>query len=352
MSATATGSVPRDGEEFARLTDPFRPELLAHCYRMLGSVHDAEDLVQETLLRAWRSRDGFEGRSSVRTWLYRIATNACLRAIENRGRRALPTGLGAPGSDPDQPLGAALPDVPWLEPLPDALLRGGTGGSGASSGSGDPGSIVVSRQSTRLALVAALQYLPARQRAVLILRDVLGWHAAEVAELLQISTVAVNSALQRARATLRQAGVAQDDVREPADRDTRLVVDRYAAAFENADVAALTRLLADDAVLEMPPFPTWFSGRAAIARFFGAQVLRAPGGFLMTETAANGQPAFGSYARGNDGAYHAHALAVLDVRGAAVARIVSFLEPELFRVFGLPLVVPAASAGRDQAGRR
>jgi RNA polymerase sigma-70 factor, ECF subfamily len=347
MAATATDSVPRDGEEFARLTDPFRPELLAHCYRMLGSVHDAEDLVQETLLRAWRSRDGFEGRSSVRTWLYRIATNACLRALENRGRRPLPAGLGAPGSDPDQPLAAALPEVPWLEPLPDALLRGGPGGPGASS---DPGSIVVSRQSTRLALVAALQYLPARQRAVLILRDVLGWHAAEVAGLLQISTVAVNSALQRARGTLREAGVAQDDVREPADRDRRAVVDRYAAAFENADIAALTRLLADDAVLEMPPHPTWFAGRADIARFFGAQVLRTPGGFLMTETAANGQPAFGSYVRGDDGAYHAHALAVLDVRGAAVSRIVSFLEPELFRAFGLPLVVPARLPGRAVAG--
>ena len=348
MSASATDSVPTGGEEFARLTDPFRPELLAHCYRMLGSVHDAEDLVQETLLRAWRSRDGFEGRSSVRTWLYRIATNACLRALENRGRRPLPAGLGAPGSDPDQPLAAALPEVPWLEPLPDALLRG-------SGGPGDPGSIVVARQSMRLALIAALQYLPARQRAVLILRDVLGWHAAEVAELLQISTVAVNSALQRARTTLRQAGVAQDDVREPADRDRRAVVDRYAAAFENADIAALTRLLADDAVLEMPPHPTWFAGRAAIARFFGAQVLRAPGGFLMTETGANGQPAFGSYVRGADGAYHAHALAVLDVRGAAVSRIVSFLEPELFRVFGLPLVVGGhagrGQAGRDQAGR-
>ena len=347
MAATATDSVPRDGEEFARLTDPFRPELLAHCYRMLGSVHDAEDLVQETLLRAWRSREGFEGRSSVRTWLYRIATNACLRALENRGRRPLPAGLGAPGSDPDQPLAAALPEVPWLEPLPDALLRGGPGGSGAS---GDPGSIVVSRQSTRLALVAALQYLPARQRAVLILRDVLGWHAAEVAGLLQISTVAVNSALQRARGTLRQAGIAQDDVREPADRDRRAVVDKYAAAFENADIAALTRLLADDAVLEMPPHPTWFAGRADIARFLGTRVLRAPGGFLMTETAANGQPAFGSYVRGDDGAYHAHALAVLDVRGAAVSRIVSFLEPELFRAFGLPLVVPARLPGRAVAG--
>jgi RNA polymerase sigma-70 factor (ECF subfamily) len=350
MSATAAGSVPRDGEDFARLTDPYRSELLAHCYRMLGSAHDAEDMLQETLLRAWRSWDGFEGRASVRTWLYRIATNACLRAIENRGRRPLPAGLGAPGSDPDRPPAAALPDVPWLEPLPDALLSGATGGSGAPGAPGDPASIVVSRQSTRLALAAALQYLPARQRAVLILRDVLGWHAAEVADLLQISTVAVNSALQRARAALRQAGVTEDDVREPADRDKRLVVDRYAAAFENADVAALLRLLADDAVLEMPPTPTWFAGRAAIGRFFTAQVLREPGGFLMRETAANGQPAFGAYIRGDDGAYHAHAIAVLDVRGAAITRIVAFLEPGLFRVFGLPLEVQASLPGGPVAG--
>ena len=339
MSATAAGSLPRGGEDFTRLTDPFRPELLAHCYRMLGSVHDAEDVVQETLLRAWRSRDGFEGRASVRTWLYRIATNACLRAIENRGRRPLPSGLGAPGPDPDQPLAAAPPEVTWLQPFPDALLRAPA----------DPASIVLSRRSTRLALVAALQYLPARQRAVLILRDVLGWHAAEVADLLQISAVAVNSALQRARTALREAGLAEDDVREPGDPGRRAVVDKYAAAFENADVAALTRLLADDAVLEMPPSPTWFAGRAAIGRFFGTRVLRAPGDFLLTETAANGQPAFGAYRRGADGAYHAHAIAVLDiavfdiavldVEGAAISRIVSFLDPDLFRVFGLPPVI-------------
>jgi RNA polymerase sigma-70 factor, ECF subfamily len=321
MSATAAGSLLRNGEDFARLTGPFRPELLAHCYRMLGSVQDAEDLVQETLLRAWRSRDGFEGRASVRTWLYRIATNACLRAIENRARRPLPSGLGAPSDDPGAPLGPAL-DIPWLQPFPDAACDTGT------------------RAGLRLALVAAMQVLPPRQRAVLILRDVLGWHAAEVADLLQISTVAVNSALQRARAALREAGLAEGDVREPAAHDKRAIVDKYAAAFENADIAALTRLLAEDAVLEMPPTPTWFAGRAAIGRFFGARVLGAPGHFLMTETAANGQPAFGAYARGTDGAYHAHAIAVLDIRGAAISRIVTFLEPELFRVFRLPPVVP------------
>ena len=183
-------------DEFARLTDPFRPELLAHCYRMLGSVHDAEDQVQETMIRAWRSYGEFEGRSSLRTWLYRIATNACLRALENSSRRPLPSGLGAPGEDPDAPLAVARPEVPWLQPIPDALV---------SAGPADPADIVASRQSVRLALIAALQYLPARQRAVLILRDVLGWRAAEVADLLGTSTAAVNGMLQRARARLEQA---------------------------------------------------------------------------------------------------------------------------------------------------
>ena len=251
MSATAAGSLPRDGEDFARLADPYRPELLAHCYRMVGSVHDAEDLVQETLVRAWRAWDGFEGRASMRTWLYRICTNVCLRALENRARRPLPSGLGAPDAL-DAPLAAARPEVPWLEPLPDTALRPGPGAPA------DPASIVVARQSVRLALVAALQHLPPRQRAVLILRDVLGWPAAEVAGLLQMSVIAVNSALRRARDGLRQAGVGEDDVREPADAGTRAIVDKYATAFENADVAALTRLLAADAVLEMPPTPTWF----------------------------------------------------------------------------------------------
>ena len=340
MSATAAGRLPRGGEDFARLADPYRPELLAHCYRMVGSVHDAEDLVQETLVRAWRAWDGFEGRASMRTWLYRICTNVCLRALENRARRPLPSGLGAPDAL-DAPLAAARPEVPWLEPLPDAALRAGPGGPGAPA---DPASIVVSRQSVRLALVAALQHLPPRQRAVLILRDVLGWPAAEVAGLLQMSVIAVNSALRRARDGLRQAGVGEDDVREPADAGTRAIVDKYAAAFENADVAALTRLLAADAVLEMPPTPTWFAGREAVARFFGTRVLGAPGDFTLTATGANGQPAFAAYRRGGDGGYHAHAIVVLEVRGAALARIVSFLDPGLFPVFGLPPMTPGRQA--------
>jgi RNA polymerase sigma-70 factor (ECF subfamily) len=332
MSATTAepGSLPLDGDDFARLTDPFRPELLAYCYRMLGSVHDAEDQVQETLIRAWRSWGGFEGRASVRTWLYRIATNACLRMIENRGRRPLPSGLGAPGNDPDAPLNAARPEVPWLQPVPDALLR---------AEPGDPASIVASRQSMRLALIAALQYLPARQRAVLILRDVLGWQASEVAELLEVSATAVNSALQRARAHLQRADLAEDDIREPADGDTRALVDRYAAAFESADVAALMRLISDDAVLEMPPQPTWFAGRELVGRFLASRVLDEPGRFVMIPTAANGQPALATYMRDSDGIHRAHAIQVLTITAATVARIASFNDPGLLAAFGLPFTV-------------
>jgi RNA polymerase sigma-70 factor (ECF subfamily) len=244
----------REIDDFERLTGPFREELLAYCYRMLGSVQDAEDQLQETLLRAWRSYDGFEGRSSVRTWLYRIATNACLRALENRGRRPLPSGLGAPAPGADTPLGAPRAEVPWLEPIPDALF---------GSRPADPAAIVISRTSMRLALIAALQYLPPRQRAVLILRDVLRWRAAEVAGLLGISTVAVNSLLQRARAQLELAAPAEDAIREPTRPADRELVGRYAAAFENADLTALVRMLREDAVLEMPPLP---GGSAAATR--------------------------------------------------------------------------------------
>ena len=242
----APGNAAPDQAEFARLTDPFRPELLAHCYRMLGSVHDAEDQVQETLLRAWRSFGQFEGRSSLRTWLYRIATNTCLRAIETRRRRPLPSGLGQPGDNPAGPMPAARPEVPWLEPFPDALLP---------ADPSDPASIAASRAGIRLAFIAALQYLPARQRAVLILRDVLGWRASEVAELLGTTATATNSALQRARAQLEQAAPREDELREPADPGDLALLDRYATAFENADIATLTGLLRDDVIFEMPPLP-------------------------------------------------------------------------------------------------
>jgi RNA polymerase sigma-70 factor, ECF subfamily len=321
-------------EDFARLTDPFRPELLAHCYRMLGSVHDAEDQVQETMIRAWRSYGEFEGRASLRTWLYRIATNACLRALENSGRRPLPSGLGAPGEHPDAPPASAQPEVPWLQPIPDALI---------SAGSADPAEIVASRQSMRLALIAALQYLPARQRAVLILRDVLRWRAAEVADLLGTTTTAVNRMLARARARLEQAAPDQDRIHEPVGAADRDLLDRFAAAFENADVQAVVRLLREDAVFEMPPEVTWFTGRQPIGRFLQARVLTEPGRFQMIPAAANGQPALAAYIRGHGGGYRAHSICVLTITASRVARVTSFNDPGLFAAFGLPQTIPAAA---------
>jgi RNA polymerase sigma-70 factor (ECF subfamily) len=322
-------------EDFARLTDALRPELLAHCYRMLGSVHEAEDQVQETMIRAWRSYGDFEGRASLRTWLYRIATNACLRALENSGRRPLPSGLGGPSEYPEAPLAAARPEVPWLQPVPDALV---------SAMSADPAEIVASRQSVRLALIAALQYLPARQRAVLILRDVLRWQAAEVADLLGMTTTAVNGMLRRARARLEQAAPREDRIHEPADPADRALLDQYATAFQNADVTAVMRLLRADAVFEMPPEPTWFAGRELIGRFLRARVLTEPGRFQLIPVAANGQPALAAYQRGHDGGYRAHSICVLTTAASRVARVTAFNDPGLFATFRLPHTVPAALA--------
>jgi len=322
-------------EEFTSLTVPFRGELLAHCYRMLGSVDEAEDLVQETYLRAWRSFGGFEGRSSVRTWLYRIATNACLTAIERRSRRPLPSGLGGPREDPaDQVMPA--PDVPWLQPFPDVLF---------GTQPADPSAVAASRAGMRLALVAALQFLSAKQRAVLILRDVLDWPAAEAAQLLGTTTTAVNSALRRARAHLALVLPAQDQLAEPTSTVRRELVGRYAAAFENADVSALVSLLRQDVALEMPPMLAWFSGRDAVTRFFGSQIFGVAGQFRMVPTMANGQPALAAYELARDGRYHAHAVQVLTVTASGIARIVVFLDPGLFPRFGLPPVygVPRGS---------
>jgi RNA polymerase sigma-70 factor, ECF subfamily len=329
-------------EDFVRLIDPFRNELLAHCYRMLGSVHDAEDQVQETFIRAWRSYGDFEGRASLRTWLYRIATNACLRELENSTRRPLPSGLGGPTQNPEAPLAVARPEVPWLQPMPDARL-------GAESA--DPAAIVVSRQNMRLALIAALQYLPPRQRAVLILRDVLRWRAAEVAELLGTTTTAVNGVLGRARTRLEQVAPAEDAVQEPAELDDRALLDRYAAAFENSDITALMQLLTDDAVFEMPPVPTWFTGRELIGRFLGSRVLGEPGDFRMIPTAANGQPALAGYLRSHDGVHRAHAIQVLTITASRVARVVSFNDPDLFASFGLPQALPAAAMSQRPPSR-
>jgi len=328
MTATAFA----DGEEFARLADGFRRELLAHCYRMLGSINDAEDLLQETFLRAWRAHDEFDvRRGSLRTWLYRIATNACLTALEGRARRPLPSGLGGPGSDPEAALDLRR-EITWLQPVPDALI---------GLQPGDPAVIVASRDTIRLAFIAALQYLPPRQRAVLILRDVLAWRAAEVAEMLGTTTAAVNSMLRRARAHLDQAAPAEHEITEPSDAQQRALLDHYVAALENADVTALMRLLLEDAELEMPPYLTWFAGRQAVARFL-ADRARGSGGaaWRMVLTGANGQPAVATYHPGDDGAYHAHGVQVLTVasagKGARIARVVSFLDPGLFATFGLP----------------
>jgi RNA polymerase sigma-70 factor, ECF subfamily len=324
-------------EDFTSLTSRFRGELLAHCYRMVGSAQEAEDLVQETYLRAWRSYDGFEGRSSVRTWLYRIATNVCLTAIERRGRRPLPSGLGGPAEDPQTQL-VAGPEVPWLQPFPDALLAGEHE---------DPAAVAVSRAGIRLAFVAALQYLSARERAVLILRDVLDFPAAEAAELLGTTTTAVNSGLRRARAQLAQAQPAEEDLAEPADPGHRALLDRFAEAFENADASALAELLREDVALEMPPLLTWFTGRPTVTRFMASRVFARFGQFRMVPVTANGQPAFAAYTRGDDGSYHAHEVLVPTVTKTGIARIVVFLNPDLVSMFGLPREYGPADGTRE-----
>jgi RNA polymerase sigma-70 factor (ECF subfamily) len=319
-----------DGQDLSSL-ERYRPELLAHCYRMLGSVHDAEDLVQETYLRAWKSQDTFEGRSSMRTWLYRIATNACLTALESRGRRPLPTGLGQEASDPFGTL-VQQPEVPWLEPVPDVLV---------SDLPDDPASVVTSRESIRLAFVAALQHLPPRQRVVLVLREVLAWKAAEVAELLGTSTAAVNSMLQRARAQLDQVSLTRDDVIEPDEPERRELLDKYVAAFENYDVEAIVSMFTDDAVWEMPPFTGWYQGARTIGNLISSQCpASGPMDMRMLRADANGQPAFALYMRDPDGVHRAFQIQVLTVTDEGVSHVGCFFDTGLFKAFRLPEVYP------------
>ncbi|MFI9560586.1 sigma-70 family RNA polymerase sigma factor [Nonomuraea endophytica] len=319
-------------DDFAQLADPLRRELLAHCYRMLGSVHDAEDTVQETYVRAWRAYDKFEGRSSVRTWLYKIATTRCLTALDKQGRRPMPTGLGAPSARGEGPLGETM-ELEWLEPVPDEAV----GADGR-----DPATVVTSRESIRLALVAALQYLPARQRAVLILRDVLQWRAAEVADLLDTSTAAVNSSLQRARAQLAEVSPAEDQMGEPDEREQRELLDRYMQAFESYDVDAIVKLFTEDAVFEMPPFPGWYQGAENIGRLIATHCpAKRPGDLKLVPCQANGQPAFGMYLLGEDGLYHAFGLPVLTLSSAGVTHVCQFFDLKLFDTFGLPATLPA-----------
>jgi len=303
--------------------EPFRGELLVHCYQMLGSVHDAEDLVQETMLRAWRARSSYDShRASVRTWLHRIATNACLNALEGRARRPLPTGLGAPSDQPEEALVRGQ-EVTWLQPLPDARI-------------GDPATVVADRGRLRLAFVAAVQLLPPRQRAVLILREVLDFSAAEVASTLDTSTAAVNSSLQRARATL---GSGASFVQETSDVDARATVDRYVAAFEAADVTALVGLLAHDAVLEMPPMLNWYVGRDHYGRFI-ARVFASRGpGWRMLPLAANGQPGVAAYAP-DEGGHVLHTVQVFDVSAAGIRRNTTFQDSDVFALFDLAPRLP------------
>jgi RNA polymerase sigma-70 factor, ECF subfamily len=327
---TSTGEeLMTDSTEFTRRTEPYRRELLAHCYRMLGSLHDAEDLVQETYLRAWRAYGGFEGRSSVRTWLYQIATNACLTALQHRTRRVLPSGLTAPSEDPFAPPVDAGPEVSWLQPIPDALVEPPS----------DPAAVVAARENLRLALIASLQHLPARQRAVLLLRDVLAFPAAEVAAMLDTSTAAVKSTLQRARARLDEVAPAEEGLTEPTDPRARALLEKYIAAFENSDAAALEDVLREDAALEMVGSRTWFSGRGTCLPFITSGALGSTGDWRMEPTTANGQPAVAAYLRADDGRHEAFGIAVLTTTTTGIARIVVFGDPELVTLFGF---APAA----------
>ena len=316
--------------DFDAAAAPFRRELVVHCYRMLGSVADAEDVAQETLLRAWKARDRYDAeRASLRTWLYRIATNACLTALETQPRRPLPSGLGAASDDPDTPL---VPDfeVPWLQPLPETYLR---------REHADPQARAAERDGVRLALIAAMQYLPPRQRAVLVLRDVLQFSAAEVAVQLETSTTAVNSALQRARAAIAAAAPEESALPRPDDRAIRETIERYVRAFEAADVDALVTLLTDDAILEMPPVPLWYAGRVNYGRFIARVFALRGGGWRMIPTEANGQPALAAYYPDDAGAHRLHTLQVLTVTTRGVARNVVFQDPRVFDAFQLARVL-------------
>jgi RNA polymerase sigma-70 factor (ECF subfamily) len=316
--------------EFVRDTEPFRRELLAHCYRMLGSAHDAEDVVQETYLRAWRGYREFENRSSVRTWLYRIATNACLTALAHGSRRVLPSGLGAPAGDPHtEPVPA--PDVLWLQAIPDAWVAD------------DPAAVVTSRESLRLALVASLQHLPAQQCAVLLLRDVLAFPATDVAAMLDISVAAVKSALQRARSRMHDVSPSADEVIEPTEPRARELLEKYMTAFENADTDLLAEALRHDAALEMVGSRTWFAGRATCLPYL-AGVVGVQGDWRMVAIAANGQPAAAAYRRDDHGMLRAFGIAVLDVTATGIARIVVYGDPGLVTLFGLPLIDPPLEA--------
>jgi RNA polymerase sigma-70 factor (ECF subfamily) len=322
--ATAAGEA---GELELRL-EQHRAELTAYCYRMLGSPFEAEDAVQETLVRAWRGFDGFEGRAALRSWLYRIATNVCLDMLNGRERRARPMDLG-PAWNADGPIGGTLPEATWIEPLPDRLV---------TPAEGDPAEVAVSRETIRLAFVAALQHLPPRQRAVLILCEVLRWQAAEVAELLETSVASVNSALQRARATLEASGASPTDPQPALDEAQRELLSRYVEAFERYDMDALTSLIQEDATQSMPPYELWLRGRDDILRWWLGPGAGCRGSRVIPTVAANGSPAFGQYRPSASGSGHdPWALQVLELADGRIAEFTFFLDTErVFPLFGLP----------------
>jgi RNA polymerase sigma-70 factor, ECF subfamily len=328
-------------EEFGRLLEPYRRELKLHCYRMLGSLHEADDLVQETYLRAWRGFDTFEGSGSLRGWLYRIATNACLNALEARKhtRRVLPDQQVSAATTIAMPDGPPPADVAWLEPYPDSYLEG------IADDAPNPEARYTAREAVQLAFVAAIQQLPPRQRAALLLCDVLGWSAAETAPLLGGSTASINSALQRARDTLAkcypQGRPAQASRPTPTQRQ---LLERYLRAWEGHDLDGFVALLKEDATFTMPPWLQWYAGRNEIGSFF-ALAWKTCGGLRLVPTAANGQPAFAVYERSADSRWAAHAIQVLALEGEMISSLTLFVPPvgpQLFDAFGLPLVLPDA----------
>ncbi|HEX6548215.1 MAG TPA: sigma-70 family RNA polymerase sigma factor [Candidatus Dormibacteraeota bacterium] len=306
--------------------EPHRPELFAYCYRMLGSPFDAEDAVQETLTRAWRGADRFEGRAQLRSWLYRIATNTCLDAIRARNRRVRPMELG-PAQAPREEYLNIPAETRWIEPIPDSLVVAAS----------DPAEIAATRDSVRLALVAALQELPARQRAVLILREVLRWEASEVAELLDTTVASVNSALQRARATLERVAPNADAPRPPLSEKDRELLDRYVKAFERYDPAALTALIREDATQSMPPFDMWLSGRDNIFAWWWGPGIGCQGSRVIPVGFASGSPAFGQYKPAPGGGYEPWALQVIELEQGRIKELTFFLDTaRLFPLWGLP----------------
>lgn len=319
--ATATATTDRTPE-----LEAYRSELTGYCYRMLGSAFEAEDAVQETMVRAWRALDRFEGRSQLRSWLYRIATNVCLDMLGSRQRRARPMDLG-PAGTADMALPAPLTESVWIEPIPDDRV--------VPSG-GDPAETAIARESVRLAFMAALQHLPPRQRAVLILREVLRWQASEVAALLDTTVASVNSALQRARATLEARGVSADAPAGPVDEDAQQLLGRYVDAFERYDMDALTALLREDATWNMPPYDLWLQTHDDIVRWCLGPGIGCRGSRLIP-TMANGSPAFAQYKPDPEGGWEPWSLQVLELDGDRIRGITFFLDTgRWFPLFGMP----------------